>query len=187
MKSSPLTTPVIGILAGASIALAASAIAGQANSPWFSDTFTTGGSGGASTDQTLLAQTDAAMTAQLKADAENCDQLGIGASIRTAIGAHTEMAAASPNVESLFDVNDNCFASLSQIIDLSFAIPSIGSILSAAEDAVVKYAQKKVCSAVGQMSGMATSPINQTLSGLNAMGNQFNDISGVGSLSNTTK
>lgn len=67
------------------------------------------------------------------------------------------MASATPNVESLFDVNDSCFASVSQIIDLSFSIPSLGSILSSAQDAVLKYAQKKVCSTVGKVSGMVTS------------------------------
>ena len=180
MTTARLTKPALGVLMGASIALAASAVAGQAGSSWFSGSFATGGSGSASADQALLAQTDAAMSAQLKADAENCDQLGIGASIRTAIGAHSEMAAATPNVESLFDPADDCFSSINQIIDLSFSIPSLGSILSAAQDAVVKYAQKKVCSAVGKVSGMVTSPINQTIASWNQLGTQFTDISGMG-------
>jgi hypothetical protein len=72
---------------------------------------------------------------KMQDDLKNCDDVGIGASIKTAIGAHSEMASATPNVESLFDVND-CFASVSQIIDLSFSIPSLGSILSSAQDAV---------------------------------------------------
>ena len=84
MTTARLTKPALGVLMGASIALAASAVAGQAGSSWFSGSFATGGSGSAGADQALLAQTDAAMSAQLKADAENCDQLGIGASIRTA-------------------------------------------------------------------------------------------------------
>lgn len=180
MTTARLTKPALGVLMGASIALAASAVAGQAGSSWFSGSFATGGSGSAGTDQALLAQTDAAMSAQLKADAENCDQLGIGASIRTAIGAHSEMAAATPNVESLFDPADDCFASINQIIDLSFSIPSLASILSAAQDAVLKYAQKKVCSAVGKVSGMVTSPINQTIASWNQLGTQFTDISGMG-------
>ena len=180
MTTARLTKPALGVLMGASIALAASAVAGQAGSSWFSGSFATGGSGSAGADQALLAQTDAAMSAQLKADAENCDQLGIGASIRTAIGAHSEMAAATPNVESLFDPADDCFSSINQIIDLSFSIPSLGSILSAAQDAVVKYAQKKVCSAVGKVSGMVTSPINQTIASWNQLGTQFTDISGMG-------
>jgi len=180
MTKASLTKPALGVLMGAGVALAASAVAGQASPYWFSGVFATGGSGGAGADQALLAQTDAAMSAQLKADAENCDQLGIGASIRTAIGAHSEMAAATPNVESLFDPSDDCFSSINQIIDLSFSIPSLGSILSAAQDAVMKYAQKKVCSAVGKVSGMVTSPINQTIAGWNQLGTQFTDISGMG-------
>ncbi len=179
MTTARLTKPALGVLMGASIALAASAVAGQAGSSWFSGSFATGGSGSAGANQALLAQTDAAMSAQLKADAENCDQLGIGASIRTAIGAHSEMAAATPNVESLFDPADDCFSSINQIIDLSFSIPSLASILSAAQDAVLKYAQKKVCSTVGKVSGMVTSPINQAIGQWNTLGQQFTDINGM--------
>ena len=98
---------------------------------------------------------------------------------KTAIGVHTEMASATPNVESLFDMNDQCFASVSQIIDLSFSIPSLGSILSSAQDAVLKYAQKKVCSTVGKVSGMVTSPVNQAIGQWNTLGQQFTDINGM--------
>ena len=88
------------------------------------------------------------------------------------------MAAATPNVESLFDVNDQCFASISQIADLSFAIPSLASILSAAQDAVLKYAQKKVCTAVNKVSGMVATPINQTINSINQV-QGFTDINGM--------
>jgi hypothetical protein len=177
-KTSLTKPPALGVLMGASITLAASAVAGSPS--WFSGGFATGGNDSAGPAQALLAQTDDAVSAQLKADAENCNQLGIGASIRTAIGAHAQMAAATPDVEILFDVNDDCFSSVSQIIDLSSLIPGVGPILSAAQDAVLKYAQKKVCSAVGKVSGMVTSPINQTISGWNQLGTQFTDISGMG-------
>ena len=119
------------------------------------------------------------MNQKMLDDLKNCDEVGIGANIKTAIGAHSQMASATPNVESLFDVNDSCFASVSQIIDLSFSIPSLGSILSSAQDAVLKYAQKKVCSTVGKVSGMVTSPINQTIASWNQLGTQFTDINGM--------
>ena len=180
MSKASLTKPALGVLMGTSIALATSAVAGQASSSWFSGSFATDVSDSPGTNQALLAQTDAAMSVQLKADAENCDQLGIGASIRKAIGAHSEMAAATPNVESLFDPSDDCFSSINQIIDLSFSIPSLGSIVSAAQDAVVKYAQKKMCSTVGKVSGMVASPINQAITSWNRLGTQFTDISGMG-------
>ena len=143
-----LTKPAIGVLVGASLALAASAGASQPSGNWFSSLFATGGSGASSGVSSSMAAVDAAMNQKMQDDLKNCDDVGIGASIKTAIGAHSEMASATPNVESLFDVNDQCFASVSQIIDLSFSIPSLGSILSSAQDAVLKYAQKKVCSTV---------------------------------------
>ena len=175
-----LTKPAIGVLVGASLALAASAGASQTSGNWFSSLFSTGGSGSASSGvSATMAAVDAAMSQKLADDLKNCDDVGIGANIKTAIGVHTEMASATPNVESLFDVNDQCFASVSQIIDLSFSIPSLGSILSSAQDAVLKYAQKKVCSTVGKVSGMVTSPINQAIGQWNTLGQQFTDINGM--------
>lgn len=178
MNRAALTKPALGIVMGATLALAATAGASQTSS-WFSGVFATGGSGsGSASAGSALAQVDAAMAAQIKTDAENCGQVGIGASIQTAIGAHSEMAAATPAVESLFDVNDQCFASISQIADLSFAIPSLASILSAAQDAVLKYAQKKVCTAVNKVSGMVATPINQTINSINQV-QGFTDINGM--------
>ena len=180
MNKAALTKPAIGVLVGASLALAASAGASQTSGNWFSSMFSTGGSGSASSGvSSEMAAVDAAMNQKMQDDLKNCDDVGIGASIKTAIGAHSEMASATPNVESLFDVNDSCFASVSQIIDLSFSIPSLGSILSSAQDAVLKYAQKKVCSTVGKVSGMVTSPINQAIGQWNTLGQQFTDINGM--------
>ena len=174
-----LTKPAIGVLVGASLALAASAGASQTSGNWFSSMFSTGGSSATTGVSASMAAVDAAMNQKMQDDLKNCDDVGIGANIKTAIGVHTEMASATPNVESLFDVNDSCFASVSQIIDLSFSIPSLGSILSSAQDAVLKYAQKKVCSTVGKVSGMVTSPINQAIGQWNTLGSQFSDINGM--------
>ena len=146
MNKKALTKPAIGVLVGASLALAASAGASQTSGNWFSSMFSTGGSGASSGVSSEMAAVDAAMTQKMQDDLKNCDEVGIGANIKTAIGAHSQMASATPNVESLFDPSDSCFSSVSQIIDLSFSIPSLGSILSSAQDAVLKYAQKKVCS-----------------------------------------
>lgn len=179
MNKAALTKPAIGVLVGASLALAASAGASQTSGNWFSSMFSTGGSSATTVVSASMAAVDAAMNQKMQDDLKNCDDVGIGASIKTAIGAHSEMASATPNVESLFDVNDSCFASVSQIIDLSFSIPSLGSILSSAQDAVLKYAQKKVCSTVGKVSGMVTSPINQAIGQWNTLGQQFTDINGM--------
>lgn len=179
MNRKALTKPTIGVLVGASLALAASAGASQTSGNWFSSMFSTGGSGATTGVSASMAAVDAAMTQKMQDDLKNCDEVGIGANIKTAIGAHSQMASATPNVEGLFDVNDSCFASVSQIIDLSFSIPSLGSILSSAQDAVLKYAQKKVCSTVGKVSGMVTSPINQAIGQWNTLGQQFTDINGM--------
>lgn len=179
MNKAAITKPAIGVLVGASLALVASAGASQTGGNWFSSMFSTGGSGSASSGvSSEMAAVDAAMNQKMQDDLKNCDDVGIGASIKTAIGAHSEMASATPNVESLFDVNSDCFSSIGQIFDLSFAIPSLASILSSAQDAVLKYAQKKVCTAVGKVSGMVTSPINQAIGQINQL-QGFTDINGM--------
>lgn len=178
MNKAALTKPAIGVLVGASLALAASAGASQASGNWFSSVFSTGGSNATTGVSASMAAVDAAMNQKMQDDLKNCDDVGIGASIKTAIGAHSEMASATPNVESLFDVNSDCFSSIGQIFDLSFAIPSLASILSSAQDAVLKYAQKKVCTAVGKVSGMVTSPINQAIGQINQL-QGFTDINGM--------
>ena len=134
-----LTKPALGIVMGATLALAATAGAGQTSS-WFSSVFATGGNGSASAGS-ALAQVDAAMAAQIKTDAENCGEAGIGASIKTAIGAHSEMAAATPNVESLFDVNDQCFASISQI-EACFS-SSTGTPVSSSSSALIRRSRSQ--------------------------------------------
>ena len=112
----------------------------------------------------LLSQQTSVVADSIKADAEACatgtQDGSIGHSIQQAMQIHQTIAAAPVNVESLFDVNSDCFSGLNQIYDLSFSIPSLSSIIGAASDAVMKYAQKKVCTAVNQVSGLITSPIN---------------------------
>lgn len=177
MSNMSLARPVVGALIGASLVLAASASATQGSSGWFSSLFSSG-SPGTSASANLIAATDAAMNAKMQADLQNCDDVGIGASIKTAINVHSELAAATPNVESLFDVNSSCFSSVAQLIDLSSAIPSWQSIIASAEQMVLQYAQKKACSAVSQVSGMVTSPINQAIGGWSQLGSKFTAING---------
>lgn len=128
---------------------------------------------------TLLSQQSSVIAAEVAADAEDCaNGKGIGGAIGDALKIHTELASATPNVETLFDVSGDCFSGLSQIFDLSFTIPSLASIMSAASSAVMQYAQKKVCTAVNQVSGMVTSPINAAIGKVNGL-SSFTDLNGM--------
>lgn len=130
----------------------------------------------------LLSQQTSVVADSIKADAEACAtgtlDGSIGHSIKQAMQIHQTIAAAPVNVESLFDVNSDCFSGLNQIYDLSFSIPSLSSIVGAASDAVMKYAQKKVCTAVNQVSGLVTSPINQAIDKVNGL-SSFGDLNGL--------
>lgn len=135
-----------------------------------------------SASSTLLSQQSSVVADDIKKDAEDCAtgtvDGTIGHSIGDALKIHTELASATPNVETLFDVSGDCFSGLSQIFDLSFAIPSLASILSAASSAVMQYAQKKICTAVNQVSGMVTSPINAAIGKVNGLAS-FTDLNGM--------
>ena len=130
----------------------------------------------------LLSQQTSVVADSIKADAEACAtgtlDGSIGHSIKQAMQIHQTIAAAPVNVESLFDVNSDCFSGLNQIYDLSFSIPSLSSIIGAASDAVMKYAQKKVCTAVNQISGLVTDPINQAIGEINQLGS-LGDLNGL--------
>lgn len=136
----------------------------------------------ATPSSTLISQQTSIVADNIKQDAEDCakgDKDGsIGKAIKDAMFVHEKLAAAPVNVEKLFDVTSDCFSGLSQIYDLSFSIPSLSSIIGAASDAVMKYAQKKVCTAVNQISGLVTDPINQAIGEINQLGS-LGDLNGL--------
>lgn len=158
-----------GIVIGAAVVISAMATAQTSNSGgWFSGLFSTGGSGSNTGDTSLISQQDSVVAASINDEAAKCaeGQPGtIGAAINTAMNVHQQIASATPQVESLFEANGSCFNG--GILDLSFSIPSLASILSSAADAVMKYAQKKVCTAVNRVTGMVTTPINQAITTIN--------------------
>ena len=129
-----------------------------------------------------VTQQQSAMDSSLKQEATVCaagDTPGtIGYAIKQAIEAHTQIASATPAVESLFSVDSDCFSGATNLFDLSFAIPSLSSIISSAEDAVKKYAAKKVCTAVDKVSGMVTTPINNAIDVVKQYDSINNAISG---------
>lgn len=138
---------------------------------WFADPNKTGSGSLFGSDSSIGAD-QAAIDAEIKKEAEKCaegEDGTLGGAIKNAQNIHLEMASIKPNIEELFSVNQDCFSGLSQMFDLSITIPSLASIISAAQDAVVKYAQKKVCTAVKEATSMVTSPINEGLNKINGM------------------
>ena len=171
-----------GIFIGAAVMVSALASAESAgNGGFFTGLFSVGqgSSGNGGTD--ALSQADLAISAQMRQMEEDCHNKEpgtVGYAVANALRIHTELASATPNVESLFDVNSDCFASINQIIDLSSSIPSMQAILSAAQAAVMQYAQKKICTAVNRVTGMVTTPINQAIGNINQMAG-FADLNGM--------
>jgi hypothetical protein len=114
--------------------------------------------------------TSSVISKTLELEAQKCataENGSLGASIKMASKIHLEIAAVAPPVEELFD--GDCFTGLMSIFDLSFTIPSIASIISAATQAVIQFAQKKVCRAIKKASSMIADPINQAIGKINGL------------------
>jgi hypothetical protein len=169
-----------GIVIGAAIMMSTMATA-QTGGGWFSGLFSGSGATGGGSNNTLISQQDSVVTASINEEAEKCAEGApgsIGSAISTAVNVHIQIASATPRVETLFDANDSCFSALSNLFDLSFAIPSLASIMNSATTAVMKYAEKKVCTAVNRVTGLVTSPLNQAINKVNGFAN-FGDINGM--------
>lgn len=169
-----------GIIIGATIVVSTMATA-QTGGGWFSGLFSTGGASSGSANNGLISQQDSAIAAAINEEAEKCAEGApgsIGAAINTAVNVHIQLASATPRVESLFDANESCFAGLSSLYDLSFSIPSLSSIMSMATSAVLKYAEKKVCTAVNRVTGLVTNPVNKAIDNINGL-KDFSDINGM--------
>ena len=129
----------------------------------------------------LISQQGSVVADSIKAEAEDCadgKEGTIGHSIADALKIHTEIASATPNVESLFSATQDCFNGLGSLFDLSGSIPSLGSILASAQAAVLKFAQKKICTAVQQVTSMVTTPLNQAI-GKVSSGGSIGDLNGL--------
>lgn len=158
-----------GALVGGALVMATSAVA-----------FTDGANIFVPRSSEMVTQTEMVVANQLKEAEARCgEEGGVGHAINTAMQIHTEMASISPDVEQLFNVADDCWSGVSQIMDLSFAIPSLAAIVGAASSAVMKYAEKKVCSAFDKATGMVTGPINQGLGKVSTQFGGLNDINGL--------
>jgi hypothetical protein len=138
----------------------------------------------------LLSQQQSVIASNIQQNASQCatgTQPGtVGYAIQQAQSVHLQLASVRPNTDSLFSISNNCFTGLSQLLDLSPAIPSLSSIVGAAAAAVLMYAKQQVCQAVGQVTQQVTTPLNQAImsvggnvgaSGINGMiGQQMSTI-----------
>lgn len=172
-----------GIFIGVAVMSAGLAISQSSGLAGLSNPFVNvfgGAASGASTSPLISLEYGVIAQDQLN-DAINCGNPatvgGLGEAFQSAVDLHTGMAAAGPDIESLFEASGDCFSGISQIFDLSFAIPSLGSIIAAAQSAVMAYAQKKVCTAVNKVSKQVTDPINKAITKFNGL-NAYTNLNG---------
>lgn len=102
-----------------------------------------------------------------------------GAAINEAMQIHIEFGSAQPDVEQLFEINSDCFSKLNKLYDLSYSIPSLSSIINAAQDAVIEYSKQKVCTAIFESSKIVTDPINKAIDKINTKYSKYLDLNGI--------
>jgi len=111
-----------------------------------------------------------AINKELTLEAEKCakgEQGTLGFAIKNAMKIHQEIAVIAPPVEELFD--SDCLSGLMNIFDLSFAIPSLASIMGTVLNAVKQFAQQKVCRALTNAGSMIAAPINKGLGNISTL------------------
>lgn len=124
----------------------------------------------------------AALNEQAKKEAASCAAGAEGTqgkAIKDAVDIHTTFASVGPDVEKFFNQNHDCFAKLNKLYDLSFSIPSLSSILNAAQEAVVDYAKQKACSAVREATEELVAPINSAIDKVNNNFSSYLDLNGM--------
>lgn len=110
---------------------------------------------------------------------DSCATTGVGAVVTKNLDMQMQVWGKPIDVNKLFSPSSQggCFADLGKIIDLSVTIPSLGSIIDAAQQMVIDYATKKACDALKTASGEIVGPVNDAIGVINGFG-QYTDVSG---------
>lgn len=97
------------------------------------------------------------------ADIKNPD--GLGAAHKNALDRAVKIAMTTMDMNNVFDIKKNqaCFSALTDFPDLSVSIPSLSSIFTAMKNTLIKYANRKVCEVVNQVTSEMMGPINDVL------------------------
>ena len=111
----------------------------------FSSNSSTSSTGSTGVTSSLLSQQQSVVASNIQQNAAQCatgSQPGtVGYAIQQAQNVHLQLASVRPNTDQLFSISNNCFTGLSQLLDLSDSIPSLGTIIGAAAAAVAQYAK----------------------------------------------
>lgn len=90
---------------------------------------------------------------------------GLAAAAAAAYQDRNTIAAATPNIDKLFNIAEDggCFSALKDFPNLSVAIPSLSSIANALKTTLIKYATRKVCTAVNEALSEVIDPVNEAI------------------------
>lgn len=102
-----------------------------------------------------------------------------GEAINEAVKIHIEFGSAQPNVEELFGIESDCFSKLNKLYDLSYSIPSLSTIINAAQEAVLDYSKQKVCTAIFESSRIVTEPLNKAIDKINSKYSKYLNLNGI--------
>lgn len=115
----------------------------------------------------------------IQTNIESCATEGIGAAVKQNLDLQMTVWGRPIDINKMFSPQSSggCFADIGKIIDLSVTIPSLDTIINAAQQMVVDYATKKACDAMKSASAQVVGPINDVIGQINQAG-QYTDVSG---------
>lgn len=104
------------------------------------------------------------ITAEASSCADLNNPLGLGYAQAMAVGDMKKMIATPINTDKMFDPEaSGCFNALKDFPNLSMTIPSLSDIGNSLQNALIKYATRKVCNTVNESLTELIGPLNEVL------------------------
>lgn len=124
-----------------------------------------------------------AIAESIREQAENCaeGQEGtIGDAIAQAQEAHLRLASTTVNTDRYFDIENNCFSKLGNMADwdLSDTMPDFGNWWGRVQQALIRFAERRICSAVNEVVSSATESVNGAIEDVGQM-RSIGDLNGL--------
>lgn len=153
----------------------------NSNSGYYSSTSSNSSFNSIAAENNFMAvrKAEEAAAQNIQSNIESCATDGIGKVVQDNLNLQMTVWGRPIDVNKMFSPSSQggCFADIGKIIDLSVTIPSLDTIINAAQQMVVDYATKKACDAMKTASTELVGPLNDVIGEINKAG-QYTDVSG---------
>lgn len=153
----------------------------NSNSGYYSSTSSNSSFNSTAAENNFMAvkKGEQAAAQNIQTNIESCATDGIGKVVKDNLDLQMTVWGRPIDINKMFSPasQGGCFADIGKIIDLSVTIPSLDTIINAAQQMVVDYATKKACDAMKTASTELVGPLNDVIGEINKAG-QYTDVSG---------